>query len=399
MHQTVALNPAPPLRKLSLRWSRYALTAIFFVNGIGMGAWSSSVPGIAARLQLDPESYGIVLGPYAIGAILSMLITGWLTTKFGSRLMVLVGSSLVALSLLVPAQATTMVFLGFSVFVLGAMNSVMDIAMNAHATLVQRDWEAEIMSSFHSAYSFGALSGAAISGVLFEHGFTPEDALLAGMAFILVVAFATYSRIDDLRPYPELKRQRVSLWSNRKLMIVSGLALLAIFAEFGLVEWSYKYVRDVAHASAAAATMGNGGFAFGMAISRSLGDAVIRRIGPTLTTGLGMLLSCAGLLIAISFATPIVSMTGFIMAGLGLANVIPMLYTRAAAVSPAAPGRGVSVCGVISYFGAFFEPLTIGYVASHFNQAVGLCLPLAALAAIGLSSGTIGRIKPTPHHD
>jgi hypothetical protein len=125
---------------------------------------------------------------------------------------------------------------------------------------------------------------------------------------------------------------------------------------------------------------------------------VIRRIGPVRTVAAGAALSCSGLLIAICSHAPLVAMSGFIMAGLGLANVIPMLYTRAAAAVPAAPGRGVSVCGVISYMGAFIEPITIGYVAGHFNQSVGLCLPMAAFVVIGLASTTIGRIKPTPHH-
>jgi hypothetical protein len=48
--------------------------------------------------------------------------------------------------------------------------------------------------------------------------------------------------------------------------------------------------------------------------------------------------------------------------------------------------------------GAFIEPITIGYVAGHFNQSVGLCLPMAAFVVIGLASTTIGRMKPTPHH-
>jgi MFS family permease len=398
MQSAVMLKATTLVRVPALRSTRYALTAVFFVNGIAMGAWSSAVPGIALRLGLDPESYGFVLGPYAIGAILSMLMSGWLTTRFGSRRIVPIGGALVALTLLFPGHAPTMLLLAASVFVLGICNSVMDIAMNAHATLVERDWGAEIMSTFHSSYSFGALAGAALAGVLFDHGFTPNDILFAAMLLILSVVLVAYTRIEDLRPEPALSQARVRLWTNRKLLLVAALATLAIYCEFGLVEWSYKYLRDVTHATDALATLGNGGFALGMAFSRLVGDSVIRRIGPVRTVAAGAALSCSGLLIAILSHAPLVAMTGFIMAGLGLANVIPMLYTRAAAVVPTAPGRGVSVCGVIGYMGAFIEPITIGYVAGHFNQSVGLCLPLAGFVVIGLASATIGRIKPTPHH-
>jgi predicted MFS family arabinose efflux permease len=312
--------------------------------------------------------------------------------------MVPIGGALVALTLLIPGHAPTVLLLAASVFILGASNSVMDIAMNAHATLVERDWGTEIMSTFHSSYSFGALGGAALAGILFDHGLSPNDILCVAMLLILAVVLVAHPRIEDLRPEPARSEERARLWTNGKLLLVAALATLAIYCEFGMVEWSYKYLRDVTHATAAVATIGNGGFALGMAFSRLVGDGVIRRIGPVRTVAAGAALSCSGLLIAIFSHAPLVAMSGFIMAGLGLANVIPMLYTRAAAAVPAAPGRGVSVCGVISYMGAFIEPITIGYVAGHFNQSVGLCLPMAAFVVIGLASTTIGRMKPTPHH-
>ncbi|PUA18439.1 MFS transporter [Glaciimonas sp. PCH181] len=398
MESTLTLKSAAATRDNSLRWTRYSLAAVFFVNGIAMGAWSSAIAGIATKLKLDPESYGIVLGPYAIGAIVSMLITGWLTTKFGSRRVILVGGGLVAVTLLIPGNVPTMILLAGAIFILGAANSVMDISMNAHATLVERDWGAEIMSTFHSSYSFGALAGAAMCGVLFSHGLSPANCLFVAMVLILVIVMSCYPTIGDLRPEPVREAKNVSPWTNGKLLSIALLASLAIFAEFGLFEWSYKYVRDVAHASAAMATLGNGGFALGMALSRLFGDAVIRRIGPVAMVAAGGLLSCAGVLIAIVFPTPIMAMTGFIMAGLGLANVVPMLYTRAAALVPTAPGKGVSVCAIVGYVGALVEPLAIGIVAGRFNQTVGLFLPLTALFLIVISARIFGRIKLPSHH-
>ena len=397
MESTLTLKSAAGTRDPALRWTRYSLAAVFFVNGIAMGAWSSAIAGIATKLKLDPESYGIVLGPYAIGAIVSMLITGWLTTKFGSRRVILVGGGLVALTLLIPANVPTMILLAGAIFILGAANSVMDISMNAHATLVERDWGAEIMSTFHSSYSFGALGGAAMCGVLFSHGLSPENCLFVAMLLILLIVLTCYPKISDLRPEPVREAKNVSPWTNGKLLTIAVLASLAIFAEFGLFEWSYKYVRDVAHASAAMATLGNGGFALGMALSRLFGDSVIRRIGPVAMVAGGGLISCIGILIAIIFPTPIMAMSGFIMAGLGLANVVPMLYTRAAALVPTAPGKGVSVCAIVGYVGALVEPIAIGIVAGRFNQTVGLVLPLTALFLIVLSSRIFGRIKLPSH--
>ena len=110
------------------------------------------------------------------------------------------------------------------------------------------------------------------------------------------------------------------------------------------------------------------------------------------------LLACCGLLIAISGSDhAVAAVIGFTCAGLGLANIVPMLYTRAAATVDGAPGVGVGVCGVISYAGPVAEPLMIGYVALHYGQRVGLRLPMGAILVIAMCAPIISRMK-TLHH-
>ena len=384
-------------RSSMLRRTRFSVTAIFFANGLALGIWGTCIPGIAKSLNLDPGSYGEVVAPYAVGAILSMLLTGWLTTRIGTRRTILLGGLLVAGTLLIPARASSIPLLALSIFFLGAANSVMDVSMNAHAALIERDWESEIMSTFHSLCSFGALAGAALSGMLFARGYDPKIVMVTATAFIGVIVFAVYPAIADLRPDPPEKSVKVRVWTNPTLLMISGLTFLALFSEFGMYEWSYKYVRDVTGASASLATLGYGGYVLGSALSRLFGDAVMRRIGPRAMVLGGGLLACSGLLIAILVPTAVAAVVGFICAGLGLANIVPMLYTRAAATVDGAPGVGVGVCGVISYAGPVAEPLMIGYVALHYGQRVGLRLPMGAILVIAVCAPIIGRMK-TLHH-
>jgi len=382
----------------ALKRTRLSVTAVFFANGIALGAWGTCIPGVAKSLNLDPGSYGEVVAPYAIGAILSMLLTGWLTTRIGTKWTILLGSLLVAGTLPIPARSSSIPLLALSIFFLGAANSVMDVSMNAHAALIERDWESEIMSTFHSLASFGALAGAALSGLLFARGYDAKFVMIAATAFIGVIVFAVYPRITDLRPDPPEKSVKVRVWTNRTLLVISGLTFLALFAEFGMFEWSYKYVRDVAGASPALATFGYGGYVLGAALSRLFGDAVKLRIGTRAMVLGGGLLACGGLLIAIMLPTAVPAVIGFICAGLGLANMVPMLYTRAAAAVDGAPGVGVGVCGVISYAGPVAEPLMIGYVALHHGQRVGLGLPMAAILAIVVCAPIISRMRTLQHH-
>jgi MFS family permease len=381
----------------ALSRTRFSVTAIFFANGLALGIWGTCIPVIAKSLNLDPGSYGEVVAPYAVGAILSMLLTGWLTTRIGTRRAILFGGLLVAGTLLIPAHVSSIPLLALSIFFLGAANSVMDVSMNAHAALIERDWESEIMSTFHSLCSFGALAGAALSGMLFARGYDPKIVMIMATAFIGVIVFAVYPVIADLRPDPPEKSVKVRVWTNPTLLVISGLTFLALFSEFGMYEWSYKYVRDVTGASASLATFGFGGYVLGAALSRLFGDAVMRRIGSRAMVLGGGLLACCGLLIAILVPTAVAAVIGFTCAGLGLANIVPMLYTRAAATVDGAPGVGVGVCGVISYAGPVAEPLMIGYVALHYGQRVGLRLPMGAILVIAMCAPIISRMK-TLHH-
>jgi MFS family permease len=165
-----------------------------------------------------------------------------------------------------------------------------------------------------------------------------------------------------------------------------------------MYEWSYKYVRDVAGASSSLATFGYGGYVLGAALSRLFGDAVKRRVGTQAMVLGGGILACGGLLMAILLPTAVPAVVGFILAGLGLANMVPMLYTRAAATVDGAPGVGVGVCGVISYGGPVVEPLMIGYVALHYGQRVGLRLPMAAIVVIAMCAPIISRMRTLQHH-
>src|SRR5271170_2540492 len=179
----------------ALKRTRFSVTAVFFANGIALGAWGTCIPGVAKSLNLDPGSYGEVVAPYAIGAILSMLLTGWLTTRIGTKWTILLGSLLVAGTLPIPARSSSIPLLALSIFFLGAANSVMDVSMNAHAALIERDWESEIMSTFHSLASFGAFAGATLSGVLYARGYDARVIMVASTVFIGVILFSVYSRI------------------------------------------------------------------------------------------------------------------------------------------------------------------------------------------------------------
>ena len=185
---------------------------LYFANGLALGIWGTEMH--SRNRGEVPESRSRFLRRSR------RAICGWSnpfhvthgvawTTRIGTRRAILFGGLLVAGTLVIPARVSSIPLLALSIFFLGAANSVMDVSMNAHAALIERDWESEIMSTFHSLCSFGALAGAALSGMLFARGYDPKIVMImATRRFIGVIVFAVYPVIADLRPGILLSRNR-----------------------------------------------------------------------------------------------------------------------------------------------------------------------------------------------
>ncbi len=74
--------------------------------------------------------------------------------------------------------------------------------------------------------------------------------------------------------------------------------------------------------------------------------------------------------------------------GLGLANIVPVLFTAAGKTPGVAPGMGIAAVASVGYFGFLLGPPLIGFVARATSLTVGLGLVAVLIALIaGGASG------------
>lgn len=385
-------------RSSKLLWSRIALTVIFFVDGFSLGIWATNIPSIKDGLQLSDGALGTALAAQAAGVMLFLLGAGWLASRIGTRRSLLLGGALFACSVFLPAVAANYIEVVIAIFLLGATNSILDVSMNSHATLVEREWDEEIMSSFHAAYSFGGLAGAGATAFLLDAGVTPLNCLIIAAAAMGAALLGSASRLGNLLPESAPKEEKVRILPNRRLMLVGALAFLALFTEAAMVDWTAVYLKDVVGTTASLAASGYGGFMFSMAIGRLIGDAAIRYLGSGTVFLLGGCLAAGGMALALAFPTPITSVVGFGLIGLGLSNCIPMLYTRAAATIPQAPSVGVALTGTIGYGGFLIGPPLIGFLSNEVGLRAGLLLVVCAMGLVAMAASSIRRLDAFPHH-
>ena len=128
-----------------------------------------------------------------------------------------------------------------------------------------------------------------------------------------------------------------------------------------------------------------------MTAGRLLGDGVVRRLGRERALLLSGLLASAGVLSCSWRPEPWLAMAGFALAGLGLANTVPILFSAGAGIEGVPPGVGVAMVATIGYGGFLLGPPMLGVTA----QAAGLVTAFVLLLLPGLvvAAAALGRLS------
>ncbi len=379
---------------------RVAVASLFLVNGAIMGAWAPQIPQILPRHGIQEAVMGLLLLGLGLGAVSAMLFAGRLIHRFGSVPVVLgFAVALIAVFPLV-ALAPTLPTLALAMFALGAAAGCMDVAMNANAVEVERALGRAIMSSSHGFWSLGGFAGAALGGWLIAATGAVTQAVLVSVALALIIALAvpflyhapkTPEAEGGEAPRPSVLPRSPRVW------LLGLTALLCMTPEGAIMDWSALYLIDDLGIGTGAAGLGFALFSGAMATMRFAGDAVRNRFGAVRTLRVSALVAAVAMIAASLAPTPGLAMLAFAVAGLGIANTVPILFSAAGNLQGMSPGAGLATVTMVGYAGILVAPSTIGYIAEHagfrFTWAgLALCLiVVASLARLARDADLIRR--------
>ncbi|MCB8822680.1 MFS transporter [Microvirga rosea] len=376
-----------------IRLARAATSSLFFGNGFLIGTWAAQLPRFKAALGLTDGELSFALLAFGFGAVLLMPLIGWGTAALGSGRVAAASAFAFAATLLLPGFASTLPALVLASFVAGACNGTMDVSMNTNATLVEKGWGQAIMSSFHAFFSLGGLLGAAASGSLIALDFAIVPTLLltcggTGLLF-LIASFFVISEKDRAEGGHGFAIPR------RGILGLAGLTLLCFLVEGAMVDWSAIYLQTIAGATLERAVSGFAAFSLTMTICRFMGDFAVRILGRVKTLVVGGFLAALGIGLAVAVPHPLLSAAGFALVGLGLANVVPVLFSTAGETPGIPPSMGVAMVATLGYAGLLLGPPIIGFGAdllglrAMFGLLVLCALVIMLVARRVLPSSTV----------
>jgi MFS family permease len=357
---------------------RTAVIISFFVNGFLFANCTGRLPELKDYFGISNSTLGTMLFTTAVGALVAMPLTGWLTTRYNSgKLTVYAGLLFCCVVPLIPFSQN--VWTGrVSFFMTGFFSGAMDITMNGQAVLVERVYKKTIMSSFHAAFSIGMALGAG-SGALFANFHYPLRYHLIYVAAASILSLAIVSPLilqNQTSPIQERTRTGGRQKIPFLIWLIAIIGFCGMTGEGSMVDWSAIYMHTVVGKTKAFSALGVGTFATAMTIGRLFGDRLIEKAGKQTILLCSCFAAITGLTIALLFISTPTVLLGFFLVGIGLSNVVPLTYSTAGNIKGIEPAAGIAIASSIGYSGFFVGPPTIGYLADSVGLRVGLCFTL-----------------------
>ena len=371
------------------RAARLAVVAVFFLNGTSLGSWFVRIPAVQEGLSLSEGLLGLALLGAAVGALVSMPISGALASRFGSRRVVGATALLLPLSVVLPALAPNLFFLVLAVALVGAANGALDVSMNSQAVAVEGGYGRPIMASFHAAFSFGGLAGASLGGLVASAGVGPLPHLAAVAALCVVVALVAYRSLLPASADAADEGAPAFARPTRALLGLGVISFCVLLGEGAMSDWSAVYLDGTLETGPGFAAAGYAAFSLTMAFGRLFGDGLAERVGHVALVRACGALAAVGLGVALLVGQPVFALLGFACAGAGFSVVFPAALSAAGRTRGMAAGPALAAVTTTGYTGFLVGPPAIGFLAEIFGLGGALFLVVALSAAIVLFAGAV----------
>jgi MFS family permease len=350
---------------VSPRANRAAVAAFFFIVGLSFASWASRIPDIKSKLHLNDAALGGILFALPAGSMLSLPLSGWLVAKYGSKKIVTIAAICYPLVLIFIGLAESVWQLVPAVFTFGLLGNLCNISINTQAVGVEALYGRSIMASFHGLWSLAGFAGAAIGTVMISKNILPfwHFTIICAILITIVLVSRHFALAKDAI-HPD---QPLFAKPDRMLWMLGLIAFSCMVCEGTMFDWSGVYFQKVVSAPKELTTLGYVAFMGMMAAGRFVGDRIITRFGKQkVLQGSGVIIA-TGLLIAVIFPLLVTATLGFLLVGLGVSSVVPLVYSAAGKSKKLSPGVALTAVTSIGFLGFLLGPPIIGFVAQAFS--------------------------------
>ncbi|MEV3936465.1 MFS transporter [Glycomyces sp. NPDC049804] len=373
---------------------RNAVFAVFALSGFVFANWAARVPNMRDLLGATTQEMGVLILGLAAGAMLGLIASGHVVAHLGATaairwFLTLTAAGLVAIGLIAGFAPSYWALFG-ALTVLGAGNSMLDVAMNLSGAANERRIGKTLMPMFHAGFSVGTMLGAGLGALTEQLGVSAGWHLtVVGLAVLAVSAYL----VRFLQPAEEPReaepgekagwRTRLAAWTDIRVLLI-GLIILGMgFTEGTANDWLGLAMVDGYGLTNPGGAAVFAVFVTAMTLGRVGGGWFLDRFGRVPVLAGSALLALVGLLLVILGPTAPVAIVGTVLWGIGASLGFPVGMS-AAADDPVNATANVAVVATVGYCAFLIGPPLIGLLGESvgLRNAFYVVLVLVAIALV-----------------
>lgn len=376
---------------LTISRARWSLMLLFALFGLASASWMTRLPTIRQTLGVTSGELGLIIIVGGVGALIAVMLTGGIVSRFGSRSTLVAATLVNVISLLGIAAGLALgniALFALSTFIHGVGGALMNVPINLNGAIVEQKVGKTILPHFHAGFSIGAATGALLGAGFAAIQFSIVwqiviIALLVAAARLVLIAPATRfapqtaapttsvqvvsSEKPDAgssTPAPESRRKaatRAALraWREPRTLLIGCILLASSLSEGSASTWLSIAVVDGFAAKEAMGAIAYGTFVTSMTVFRFIGTGLIDRYGRVAVLRVSAAATIVGLLIFAFGPSLAFAWVGIALWGCGAALANPIAIS-AASDDPAHAGARVSVVTSFISFSSLTAPPLLG---------------------------------------
>jgi predicted MFS family arabinose efflux permease len=349
-----------------------------------MGFWGAHVPSAKSLYAIDEGTLATALITAGIAGILGLSQAGRMVNHLGPPRAAWLTGSVMAACLVLTLLTPWLPLLFFALAIFGFVACCFDIAINTMASELEHQHQRPLMSGFHGVFSLGGMLGAGIVSGFFLLDTPPLLQMLLASVFISVLCWQAFRMTKAwASALHTAEGSKPSLRDHWRPLAALGLLIgLGLLTEGAAYDWSVLYVRETLGASESVSVVAFGAFSGCMAAGRFSGDWLRAKLSSLALLRLSALTTIAGMGAVVLTEAPWVGILGYAVAGLGLSNVVPVLFAAASRAKGPSPAHNIAVVSALGTAGFMLGPPLVGFMAEVSSLRIGIASTLIGAALL-----------------
>lgn len=356
--------------------------AIFLSLGIITAGLGPVLPELSANTGSTATAVGGVFTAIFLGALVSQLVSGELTDRFGQKLVLLGSLVILAIGTIGFTLCNSLWWMLAVTFFAGLGHGGVDLSTNVMVSRAFPEKNASYMNLLHFFFGLGAFIGPALISAAMNVDIAGTRVLwMASLATLILAGFVASFRNPARQESEESdKAANGSVFRSAVLWLMGGMLLLYVGAENGIGGWATTYMNITTGMRIESAALVSSGFWGALMVGRLATAALASRFKQSQILAFNFISSLVfGLVFALTPGLKIPSIAAIVAIGFFSGAVYPTVMSWLTTTFTRGTGKAASLAAAMGSIGGMLIPWVQGYLLENVSPAVSAWFVAACL--------------------